>query len=128
MAEEQQQQEPEPETKPEHHIVVAQDLIRLVGSGEDFAAIEGVIKDALDQAHAAGIDHATRFPVDLPSRGVAALEAIADHLGAFRRSKVDEKADIGKMREALQECRQILRHPRMVASNELIRKIDEATR
>jgi hypothetical protein len=126
MAEEQKQQEPE--SKPDHYSVVAKNLIGILGGGEDFDKIEGVIKEQLEQAHANGMENATKLPVDMQARQVIALEAIADHLGAFRRAKVDERADVGKMREVLVECRQILRHPRMVASNELIKRIDEVSK
>lgn len=126
MAEEQKQQELE--TKPDHYGLIAKDLIAILGSGEDFDKIEGIIRDRLEQAHANGMESASNNPLDLQGRQVSALEAIADHLGAFRKAKIDERADVGKMREVLQECRQILRHPRMVANNDLIRRIDEVAR
>lgn len=127
MAEEQEKQQ-EPETKPDHYSVVARDLIKMLGSGEDFDKIEGQIKAQLEGAHAQGMENAARFPADLQTRQVVALETIADHLGAYRRANVDEKADVGKMRKLLGELRNLLRHPRMTATPELVKAIDEVLR
>lgn len=118
------------ETKPEsHYDHIAKEVIALVGDGVSFDQVEKKIADALEDAYRSGAGAlAGTDPTHFEMRSTVALERIADHLGAFRKAKVDEKADVGRMRELLAEVRNILRFPRMTATPDMIKAIDEVLR